>query len=63
MVRSDLDRVDVPRAWAGVVASDGLRPGDVADALASYWIINWMIATGGDNDRAQSRPSGTRSAR
>ncbi len=30
--------------WAKNEASDGLRPDNVADALAAYWVMNWMIA-------------------
>ena len=40
--------------WAQLVAGDGLRPGDAADALAGYWVLNWMIANRGDNNRAQT---------
>jgi hypothetical protein len=46
-------QTDPVRNWAQVVADDGLRPGDVADALAGYWILNWGMATGRDADRAQ----------
>jgi hypothetical protein len=36
------------------VAGDGLHPNDVADALASYWVQNWLIAHGGTSaSRAQ----------
>ena len=41
-----LDRGNHVTNWAQLVSSDGFRPGDVADALASYWILNWMIANG-----------------
>ncbi|MDG2528543.1 DUF6683 family protein [Caulobacter endophyticus] len=45
---------DPVRNWAQLVAADGLRPGDAADALAGYWVLNWMIANRGDNNRAQT---------
>lgn len=46
---------DPVRSWAGIVGGDGLRPGDVADALAGYWILNWAMANGADNNRAQAQ--------
>ncbi|PVM87197.1 DUF6683 family protein [Caulobacter endophyticus] len=45
---------DPVQNWAQLVAADGLRPGDAADALAGYWVLNWMIANRGDNNRAQT---------
>lgn len=54
-VADALARQDPVRSWASIVASDGLRPGDSADALAAYWILNWAMANGGDNDRAQAQ--------
>lgn len=53
-VRALLQRSDPVRNWSQLVASDGLRAGDVADAFAAYWILNWMIANQGDNNRAQT---------
>lgn len=32
--------------WSRQAGRDGLRLGDVADALTEYWIENWQIATG-----------------
>jgi hypothetical protein len=49
-----LARIDPVQGWARLVASDGLRPGDAADALAGYWVLNWIIANRGDNTRAQT---------
>lgn len=40
--------------WAQIVSGDGLRPGDIADAMASYWILNWVMANGADSNRAQA---------
>jgi hypothetical protein len=45
---------DPVRDWAKLVGSDGLRPGDAADALAGYWVLNWVIANRGDSNRAQA---------
>lgn len=44
---------DPVKSWAGIVGGDGLRAGDVADALAGYWVLNWVMANGADNNRAQ----------
>ena len=50
---------DFRELWAKAVASDGLHPNDVADAVASYWVLNWLIVHGQtDNTTAQVR--GTR---
>ncbi|PWC33009.1 DUF6683 family protein [Azospirillum sp. TSO35-2] len=46
---------DPVRSWAQIVGGDGLRPGDTADAMASYWILNWAMANGADNNRAQAQ--------
>ncbi len=41
---------DMVGRWAKEVAGDGLKRGDVADALTSYWLINWQIANRVVND-------------
>lgn len=46
---------DPVRNWAQIVGGDGLRPGDTADAMASYWILNWVMANGADSNRAQAQ--------
>ncbi|MGR4862155.1 DUF6683 family protein [Caulobacter sp. LARHSG274] len=48
-----LERTDPVNNWAQLVASDGLRPGDAADALAGYWVLNWVMANDGDSNRTQ----------
>jgi len=48
-----LERGDPVRSWSRLVAGDGLRTNDLADSLAGYWILNWVMANGADNDRAQ----------
>ncbi len=35
---------DALSEWAKGNASDGLKRGDVADAMTDYWVKNWMIA-------------------
>ncbi|MEJ5977813.1 DUF6683 family protein [Novosphingobium sp. PS1R-30] len=45
---------DPVRNWLQFVGSDGLRGGDAADALASYWILNWVMANDADSDRSQA---------
>lgn len=32
--------------WLDLVAKDGLRSNNVADALTSYWVLNWITANG-----------------
>lgn len=53
----DKSRAGVASAWAKLVATDGLRAGNVADALASYALLNWYMANGrtGEVPRAQVR--------
>lgn len=41
-----LAKNDHVRNWAQLVAEEGFRPGDVAEALASYWMLNYLIANG-----------------
>jgi hypothetical protein len=53
-IATAMERTDPVQNWARLVASDGLRTGDAADALAGYWVLNWMIANRGDNTRAQT---------
>jgi len=48
-----LERNDPVANWAQLVGGDGLRPGDVADALAAYWLLNWAMANGTEGDRDQ----------
>lgn len=53
-VLSALEAGDPVASWAGIVRGDGLRSGDVADAMAAYWILNWMIANRSDNNKSQA---------
>lgn len=41
--------------WSAIVGGDGMRPGDVADALASYWVLNWVMANGSDSTGPQTQ--------
>lgn len=45
---------DPVKNWLQFVGGDGLRSGDAADALASYWILNWVMANDADSDRSQA---------
>ena len=49
-----LAKLDVPADWESVVADNGLRTGDVVDALASYFVANWVVANKADCDRPQT---------
>ncbi|NIJ20566.1 hypothetical protein FHS95_002258 [Sphingomonas naasensis] len=48
-----MEKTDPVRNWAQLVANDGLRTNDMADALTAYWILNWAMANTADNNRAQ----------
>lgn len=39
-----LSRNDFVRNWSQLVSEEGFRPGDVAEALASYWMLNYLMA-------------------
>ncbi|CAN7255641.1 hypothetical protein LJR225_001202 [Phenylobacterium sp. LjRoot225] len=41
-----LARRDFVTNWAQLVAPEGLRAGDAADALAAYWMLNYLMANG-----------------
>jgi hypothetical protein len=44
---------DLIAIWAHEMAPQGLHPNDVADAVASYWVLNWIMANHADaNDGA-----------
>ncbi len=45
--------------WAKSVAADGMRLGDVGDAMTEYWVQNWMMA----NDVRETPPSKVRAVR
>lgn len=53
-MRQVLQNGDPVGSWASIVRSDGLRAGDLADSITAYWILNWIIANQGDNNRAQT---------
>lgn len=46
-----LSQGDPVKSWAGIVAQDGLKPGDLADVFAGYWILNWAMANSSDSTR------------
>jgi len=43
-LRQAVQQNDLLGAWEKHVSVDGLRRGDVADAMAAYWVQNWQIA-------------------
>ncbi|WP_159996298.1 DUF6683 family protein [Roseomonas sp. 18066] len=45
-MRQVMEQQDVLALWAQQVATDGLKPGDVVDALTAYWVQNWQMAHG-----------------
>jgi hypothetical protein len=44
---------DIVVIWAREMAPNGLHPDDLADAIASYWVLNWVIANHADTDRSK----------
>ena len=52
-VRRALAAADPVQTWSRYVAEDGVHVGDVADAVASYWVLNWLIVNGGDTRPGQ----------
>lgn len=45
-VRSAFTRTDPLQSWGRSAAGDGMRLGDVGDALTEYWVQNWTMANG-----------------
>lgn len=43
-LRQVVQQQDLLGVWERHVSVDGLRRGDVADAMAAYWVQNWQIA-------------------
>lgn len=43
-LRRTVAQQDLLGMWEKHVAVDGLRRGDVADAMTAYWVQNWQIA-------------------
>lgn len=43
-LRKVVQQQDLLGMWEKHVAVDGLRRGDVADAMAAYWVQNWLMA-------------------
>ncbi|WP_159998735.1 DUF6683 family protein [Roseomonas sp. 18066] len=55
-MEAQLRQADLPGLWQKIWGGDGLRAGDLVDAQASYFLINWIIANGqGDTTRAQTQ--------
>ena len=53
-VREQLARTDLERAWAELAGHDGFRAGDASDALAAYWMLNWIMANHADAEAPQA---------
>lgn len=54
-IAAGLNERDPVRSWAKIVGGDGLKPGDMVDAVTSYWILNWVMANGTVNTRAEAQ--------
>lgn len=42
--------------WQELVAADGLKLGNVADALTAYWVLNWVTANARYNLKIDNGP-------
>lgn len=42
--------------WQDLVASDGLKTGNVADAITAYWVLNWVTANARYNYKVDNGP-------
>jgi len=42
--------------WQELVAKDGLRTGNVADALTAYWVLNWVTANARYTQKVDNGP-------
>lgn len=42
--------------WQELVAADGLRTGNVADAITAYWVLNWVTANAQYNRKIDNGP-------
>lgn len=42
--------------WQDLVQPDGLSTGNVADALAAYWVLNWVTANGAYGQKVDNGP-------
>lgn len=45
-IAREIARNDFSRIYAGIIAPFGFRSNDTADAIASYTLLGWLIATG-----------------
>lgn len=50
-MRQVMQQHDIFALWTKQMQSDGLRPGDLADAFAAYWVQNWQMANGVETTR------------
>ncbi len=54
-IAAAMNERDPVRSWAKIVGGDGLKPGDMVDAVTSYWMLNWVMANGADSTRAEAQ--------
>ncbi len=55
-VKAEFDKRSPVELWAGMVSKDGLRPGDAVDAVAGYWMLNWIIANQAHEQEFSTKP-------
>ena len=42
--------------WQDLVAADGLKTGNVVDAITAYWVLNWVTANARYNFKVDNGP-------
>lgn len=55
-----LAKNDFRQDWAKAAAGDGMRRGSALDALAEYWLTNWLIANGKTTNNTRAQAQGLR---
>lgn len=55
-IKDEFERMSPVEIWSQIVEEDGLKPGDIADALAGYWILNWVIANQAHEQEFDTQP-------
>lgn len=55
-VKKEFSKTSPTQLWANKVADEGLKPGDAVDAIAGYWMLNWIIANTAHDSNFDTKP-------
>lgn len=55
-VKKEFSKTSPTQLWASKVAGEGLKPGDAVDAIAGYWMLNWIIANTAHETSFDTKP-------